>query len=222
MDKQYFLRLDEDIGLNFIERLLPLVSTKKREQIGKFKFDIDKALSLYAEIIVRYSICTVLGIKNTDILFEKNEYGKPHFKDYPELYFNISHTRNAVCVSILDKPTGIDIERIRIADIRIAERFFASNELKYIIASPKPNECFYEVWTKKEAYIKYLGKGLSVPLNSFDVFNEDFECDIITTKLHDYIISICNTSNNCILIDEINLADIKEMATYLHDGLLVL
>jgi 4'-phosphopantetheinyl transferase len=71
-------------------------------------------------------------------------------------------------------------------------RFFTSEEQSYISASPDANIAFYEIWTKKEAYIKYIGKGLAVPLNSFSVFS--INTPMFTHMLRQYIFSVCGKS----------------------------
>lgn len=173
------------------ERLLPLVSKERQKRIAKFRFDIDKKLSLYAELIVRRQAQNCLLIKSEDIYFDQNEYGKLSLLEYPNFHFNISHTRNAVAVAFSDEPIGIDVEKLWEADTQIAHRFFTANEVDYIenVAEEK-NRRFYEIWTKKEAYIKRIGKGLSTPLDSFDVTSEELRSYIITRQIGEYIISL--------------------------------
>src|SRR5207244_11453763 len=68
---------------------------------------------------------------------------------------------------------GIDLEYIRaeVADEPIAERFFASREIAALIGLPAPlrAEGFFNCWTRKEAYIKARGEGLTIPLDAFEV-----------------------------------------------------
>ncbi|MDR2192686.1 MAG: 4'-phosphopantetheinyl transferase superfamily protein, partial [Endomicrobium sp.] len=74
------------------------------------------------------------------------------------------------CV-VSDYPVGIDIELIKIPNLKIEERFFARDEIDYI-NNGKQTQRFYEVWTKKESYIKYESKGLTITLPSFSVFDQ--------------------------------------------------
>lgn len=168
--------------------LMQLVSVAKRDKISKLCFEIDRKLSLYGEILVRRYISKTLGISNSNIIFETNSYGKPYLKGYPDFHFNISHTRNAVAVAFSEFEIGIDIEKIRDVDLRIAKRFFFGAEWEYIVSMEDKNRAFFEVWTKKEAYIKYQGKGLSIPLRSFDVFSDAMPV-FFTAELNGYIIS---------------------------------
>jgi 4'-phosphopantetheinyl transferase len=84
----------------------------------------------------------------------------------------------------------VDIERVHPANLKIAKRFFTKNERDYIEKSENPNKTFYEIWTKKEACIKHNGKGLSVPLNSFDVMEAPLNARFASFEIHNYIISV--------------------------------
>lgn len=154
----------------------------------------DKKLSLYSELIVRNHICHKHKMKNSAIKFDTNHYGKPLLKNYKNFHFNISHTHNAIAVAITDSPVGIDLEKVKEVDLKIAKRFFTEREIDYIICGDNLAKRFFEVWTKKEAYIKYVGKGLSIPLKSFSVL--DIAEKIVTTEKDGYIISVCANNIN--------------------------
>lgn len=207
MNKLYFIEISEMICSNIFMKLLSFVSMEKQEQISRFHYDVDKKLSLYAEILVRTVICESLSIQNNEIVFEKNEYGKPYLTAYPNFHFNLSHTRNAIAIAISNKPIGVDIERIKTADLRVAKRFFTEQEVDYITKlGINVDKHFCEVWTRKEAYIKYIGKGLSVPLNSFDVFIGNTFRHILTIEKNGYIISACSEYDNL----EFNIIELPE------------
>jgi len=172
-------------------KLLSLVSNERQERVKKFRFDIDRKLCLYSELLVRYQACRELGIPNEKIIFERNKNGKPFLLSYPEFQFNISHTRNAIAVAISNSEIGVDIESIKPNDLAIANRFFTLSEQDYITSHDNPDYAFYEVWTKKEAYIKYIGTGLSTPLNSFDVLDNQIKSMFQTFATKTYIISTC-------------------------------
>jgi 4'-phosphopantetheinyl transferase len=137
-----------------------------------------------------------LCIQEKDILFAETEFGKPFLIGYPYLYFNISHTRNALAVAFANCPVGVDIERIREVDMEIAHRFFTQSEFAYISQTNDPDSAFYEIWTKKEAYIKWVGKGLSIPLRSFSVMDEPICHRFIMYRHGEYIISVCSEPNS--------------------------
>ena len=173
-----------------------LISTDKKAKLDNYKSDIDKKLGLYADLLVRAAIHQDLNIENNDIVFGVDSYGKPLLENNRDYRFNISHTHNMIAVAISNNPVGVDVEKIRESDHRIEKRFFAEHELKYIYKSQdNTNERFFEIWTKKEAYIKYTGKGLSVPLYSFDVTDKSLSVHFYTVRYGKYIINICHTQS---------------------------
>lgn len=214
MNILYYLKISDDFYFEHFERLLFSVSVEKRKKIKGFHFNVDKKLSLYSEIIVRYVICRKFNINNSKIVFTRNEYGKPYLKDYINFYFNLSHTRNAIAVAISDKPVGVDIEKVGTAELIIANRFFNESEVAYITKTEIDiDKRFYEVWTKKEAYIKYIGKGLSIPLNSFDTLDNKVSKQIQTFEKDGYIISACSEYQNQMYeIVELSESDIESKA----------
>ncbi len=133
-----------------------------------------------------------LRIPKESITVKKGIHGKPYFDGYREWQFNISHTSEMIAIAMSDKPVGIDIEKIQKQDLRIAERFFTDTEHSYINdadSDADKNKRFLEVWTKKEAYIKFTGEGMSRPINSFCVF--DVLAKNQTVYWDGYILSVC-------------------------------
>ena len=126
----------------------------------------------------------------------KTENGKPYFSDIPYIDFSISHSENlvacSVCISKKQKPViGIDCEAIYKKDpMPLSERFFTKNEIETIASSDDKAKEFTKLWTKKEAYLKLLGKGLSVSLSSFDVGSLPYHFE--TYEIMDNIFTICS------------------------------
>lgn len=134
-----------------------------------------------------------------------DEHGKPFLEKINNLYFSISHTNGMVMCAVADRPVGCDVEIINRYKVdydiniyaqerkRLAQRFYTPVECQYIDASEEAKEVpirFTRIWTRKESYVKYLGLGLSKPLNEFDVFN----CSPIPEVVYEdekYIASIC-------------------------------
>lgn len=119
---------------------------------------------------------------NTDIV--KNEKGKPYFKYISDLFFSISHTDELTVIALSDSEVGIDAEKIRSADLRVIRRFL-KEEADYITERDSDRR-FFEIWTKKEAYLKCKGTGLSGGLDSVNVLELPFK----TMDYEDYVISV--------------------------------
>ncbi len=117
-------------------------------------------------------------------------------------------------------PIGIDIEKITDIDFKMADRYFSKEEYEYINVNERGKlDRFYEIWTFKESYIKVIGKGLSMLLNSFSVINNntmfynDIQYNFHKFDIDDnYKMSVCsvNTSinTNIIYVDEDEFIDI--------------
>lgn len=208
-----FIELNDNAIDKLFFKLLFHVSKENRQRILKCNNDIDKKLGLYAEFFVRHQIRKELIISNQEIVFSKNEYGKPYLTDYPRFQFNIAHTHNAIVIAFSKNEIGIDIEKIKVPEFKIAKRFFTYSENNYILSHKNPEYAFYEIWTKKEAYIKCLGTGLSTPLKSFDVLDQKYSPLLHTFKIKEYLISICcmittNTSPSFIILSEAEMQEL--------------
>lgn len=196
-EQLYFIILDDMIEIAQYEGLIKVLPEEKQNQIRKFHFDIDKKLSLLSDMFVRYLACSLMHVKNSDLIFKKNKYGKPYIEGTMDFHYNISHTRNAIAVGISRKPIGIDVEKIKDYESEISKQFFSKNELQYIMYKEENiSRRFYEIWTKKEAYIKWVGKGLYIPLATFDVLSKKLDCKIDTILTDDYLVSVCTCSEH--------------------------
>lgn len=188
-----YTAINENINREEFERILCLVSEQKQRKVLSYYKDIDRKLSLYSEVVVRLIACKILGIRNNEIKFGKGKFGKPFINNFKSFYFNVSHTQNAISVVFLDTEVGVDIEMVRSDEYNIAKRFFTASEFNYIYNDNIGKEKrFFEIWTKKEAYVKYVGKGLTIPLNSFSVVNGDPDLEFYVTEIDGYIISVCS------------------------------
>lgn len=135
------------------------------------KKDRNSRVSIIGEILIRYLFIKKLNLKNNDINIIKNKYGKPSISNKQNIKYNISHSYNWIICAIDKNAIGIDIEMIRDINFLVAKRFFGKLENAYISSSKISirNESFFRIWTIKESYIKAIGKGLYMRLNSFDI-----------------------------------------------------
>jgi 4'-phosphopantetheinyl transferase len=111
------------------------------------------------------------------LCFEYSEYGRPGLATGSwagDLDFNVSHSGGHALLGFArGRKVGLDIEKIRkdFGTGEIAERFFSEAERSALLDLPQEqkHEAFFRCWTRKEAFIKALGEGLSHPLDQFDV-----------------------------------------------------
>lgn len=143
------------------------------------------------------------------IFIMKDEFGKPYLKDYPAFHFSVSHTKGFIVCGFSDDRIGVDAEVFGRYDPRIVKSYFTPNEQKYLYNDAEEvDKGFIEIWTRKEAYLKWLGKGIEIPPVLFDVLELDH---LLTVWEGNYCISVCgsSTSRRGVTIKEI----------ILHDGL---
>lgn len=150
------------------EALEKLIWEERRERLLRFRGEMDRCRSLAAGLLLE-NMLVERGV--TDLSLGQGEYGKPCLKGSPELFFNLSHSGPfAVCV-LSDAPVGVDTEKPQPYRENVARRFFGKDEVAWIEASPDRDRAFVNIWIKKESYLKYLGSGLSKPMESFSVLS---------------------------------------------------
>jgi len=164
------LELDECFQSSFLKFL----SADEKARAQEFRFAEDSRNFIVARGILRSLIGKYLDINPTEISFQYSKFGKPSIAGNNFLQFNISHSQNIALLAFTNKfNIGVDVEfvnpNIEIKDI--AERFFSTNEIMNLFGLPEKEQAlgFFNCWTRKEAFIKAVGEGLSFPLNNFEV-----------------------------------------------------
>lgn len=152
-----------DDGL--LRALLPTVTAERQTQSARFAHRGDAVRSVCGERLARVLFETRYPGQSADIT--KESFGKPAIRSHPAFHFNVSHSGDWVVCAVADGPVGVDVEQVTQADLRIADRFFAPEEIELLHRVRDQNRAFYRLWTAKESYIKYLGTGLSMPLSCF-------------------------------------------------------
>ncbi len=144
---------------------LQLIRSLKKDKFDKITHPKAQSLSLAGYLLLIYLLKENKIDLNLEIV--TSPLGKPYFKQ-EKIFFNISHSRNIICTALADKEIGIDIQFKKETDfLKIAERFFHKSEIEKIKNSSGSAHLFYELWTAKEAYLKFKGIGLREKLDSF-------------------------------------------------------
>lgn len=92
---------------------------------------------------------------------EKGAYGKPYFKEYKDLYFNISHSGEYACCAVSSVPCGLDIQEVRpLKSKRLTERTMSLQQQKEIWSAEMPEREFCKYWSMKESFLKLTGEGI--------------------------------------------------------------
>ena len=162
---------------------------KKTDNLVDYR---DRVLSVMSEFVLLYYLRTYYGIRVSN--FSESSRGKPYIAGNDLVKFNISHTRNVVSVAISEQNIGIDVEtNLDTTDkqiIQLIDFCFSEKEKRYInFGKFGYNQRFFEVWTRREAYFKCLGCGLSIINNKKDI-SEDFYFK--GRRYKNYVVSVCS------------------------------
>jgi 4'-phosphopantetheinyl transferase len=147
-----------------------LLSTDELERAARFHFERDRTRFVRCRALLRQLVAQAIGRDAKSLAFRYNAYGKPELDD---VHFNVSHSANLAVIAIADAPIGIDVEAIDpAADVlSLARTAFSPDECAALAALPDDERisAFFRGWTRKEAYLKLLGTGFSLPSDSFTV-----------------------------------------------------
>jgi 4'-phosphopantetheinyl transferase len=157
------------------ERLATLLSADERARAARFHFDRHRRHYIVGRASLRRILASYIALLPSQIVFHYGPQGKPELAnndgERSPLSFNLSHSGELALCAIARRPLGVDLEWLREvpdADL-IAARFFTPAEVARQRASADRGAAFLRHWTRKEAVIKAVGVGLSVPLDTFDV-----------------------------------------------------
>jgi len=153
------------------------LSSDEHARAERFLRSEDRISFTLTRGILRCVLSRYIHTTPEKIHFDYTSFGRPCLcasLEEPMLNFNVSHSNRWALFALGKNPkTGVDVEYIRAElDIMgISRRFFSPHETHLIESAPedKRQRLFYEIWVRKEAYVKALGKGLSIPLSRFTV-----------------------------------------------------
>lgn len=151
-----------------------VLSEDERERASRFHFERDRRRFVSGRSTLRRIVAAYLDASPKELAFEYAPQGKPRVAD-AEISFNISHSGGCALFAFASQfEIGVDVEQFdqaRVDNERVAERFFSPIEVATLRAHPEwsRGKAFLRCWTRKEAFIKARGDGLTLPLKDFDV-----------------------------------------------------
>lgn len=165
----------------------------ERQRADRFHFEKDRRHFIAGRGALRAILSRYLGRRAQDVRFAYTNYGKPYLAgegDQPSLRFNLAHSHGLALLAVTHgREIGVDLELIRdnLEGEQLAERFFSPREVDALrtLAPELRREAFFHCWTRKEAYIKAIGKGLSLALDQFDVSLRPGEPAALLATQHD-------------------------------------
>lgn len=140
---------------------LRCVSPQRLAHATRYRHEIDRRLSLAVYMLLCEALRNEYGITEPP-LFDFGPHGKPVLRNHPDIHFNLSHCRRAALCVVSDRPVGCDIEDVP-AELDLDICRYCSNDVEIadILASDNPPLEFFTRWTRKEAYLKRTGEGLT-------------------------------------------------------------
>ena len=184
MIRTYFHQLNEDYLKEHRDQALAVLPPWRIERYERMKFEKNKLEELAAGLLLRHALWDAAGISLLDAGIVKNEYGKPVLNG--DIHFNISHSDGYIAAAVADCPVGIDVETKTDPDLKVTARFYSEEEQEAVRNAEDPQREFRRIWTRKEAYVKCVGTGISGPVEEIPSLPEvSGEYRIITLRDED-------------------------------------
>lgn len=174
-DEVYIWRIPLDEG--DLQRNRALLSQDEVARADRFVRAIDGTRFAEGRAAMRRILAGYVGSSPQQLGFSYSSSGKPELAgrwQSSKIQFNLSHSQSIALLAVSrEREVGIDVEWMnpKTSVMEISERFFSKDEVAALQAFPEEEQslAFFQCWTRKEAFIKALGQGLAIPLDSFDV-----------------------------------------------------
>jgi len=178
-----------DVSALEVADLKKVLSPDEMERAERYRFDQHRNEFILTRAVLRMVLASHTAQSPESLSFDYSAQGKPALKNGPpDLRFNVSHTEGlAVLALVREREIGVDAEKIRAQPDaqKLAKRFFSAREQLFLgkLSGDELQRAFFRCWTRKEAYIKAKGEGLSIPLHAFDVsLEEDQPAALVGTR----------------------------------------
>ena len=174
---------------------LPYLDDKRRSRIRRLRVPLKRAQSVAAGLL----LVKALGKDGVAPDLAYGENGKPYLAEQADTHFSITHSDKWVFLAVADCEIGTDAQMPRRVCPRLAARSTSPEELVWVKKSTEPH--FTRLWTMKEAYLKYTGTGLTVPIRSVtitvpptDGYDEQNECYWSLLTYENVPLSVCSAT----------------------------
>jgi 4'-phosphopantetheinyl transferase len=157
-----------------LSRISSCLNSEELQRAARFRFQCDRDRFLASRGLLRHILASYLNRSPRKIHFGYAAQGKPFLPEYPELRFNLSHAADRMIVGVTrGRELGLDVESLFSETVmnEVRDRVLSYPErlvFERLDASQR-REWFVRLWTRKEAYIKADGRGMSLPLDHIDV-----------------------------------------------------
>ena len=180
----YYFSLSE--SNKYINDYLTYLTSQELEHGRKYRFEISKNRFYLGRIATKLLIKKYSDRPVEKIIILKDENNKPFLKSFTNhnsLHFNLSHAEDAIIIAVSNNEVGVDIEQNRQFKYEILMNdVFTKKEISFIKKNHNPNQAFFLLWTRKEAFLKATGIGLTENLTGFEVLDGENIVDINIIK----------------------------------------
>jgi len=156
----YTLHLPEYIGLK--KDLILILNTEERKRVERYYKDEDQTSFIICRAILKLILAahTASDAKNINLDYDFNK--KPFLASHPWLHFNVSHSEDFALIAVSRSKVGIDVENISnyFDYLSLLPEIFTENEIMFVQNAKNKIYAFYSLWTRKEAFVKGIGKGI--------------------------------------------------------------
>jgi 4'-phosphopantetheinyl transferase len=183
--------VDLDVSADLLERFRHRLSNDELARAARFRSDLDRARYTVGRATLRGVLADRLGCIPSSLRFSYGATGKPMLDGGVPLEFNLAHSGGEAVIALADTAAvGVDIELLQpIADVQsLAREVFSEAERHELESAPDLVAAFLNGWTRKEAYVKALGLGLTAPLTDITV-SLSGKAELLATGLPDQSVS---------------------------------
>lgn len=190
----YLMRIPEQLGFADVEGRMSVLSEERQRKIKRYLGEDSKVLSFCCAFLVRRILERDFHMAQEQICVSWLKGGKPVLVDgngsicQPQISW--SHSRRAVAVAVSREPVGVDLEWIGRYRESIVRKNFSAAERERLEHSDSPEQEFYRLWTRKEAFVKRSGEGMTRYLGDIPTQGDCFESRV----WEQYMVSVCGVA----------------------------
>lgn len=174
-----------------LEEALTRLSPQRREQALRYKHEHGRRQSVAAYLLLCEGLREEYGITEPPV-FGYHDGGKPFIEGRPDIFFNLSHCREAAVCVIAPHPVGIDVESVRQFKEDLARYTMNEHEMEQILISERPDIAFIRLWTMKEALLKMTGEGIRNDLKNLLAEHTDVCFHTIVSPDNRYVYTVAS------------------------------
>lgn len=185
------LYIDEHIYGFDLQAALSDISEQRRAQALRYRHELGQRTCVLAYLLLKRALQTEYGL-SCNPQFEYGPHGKPSLVGYPDIYFSLSHCRQAVACAVGDRPLGVDVESIGRYNEGLVRYTMNDREQAFIEAAPQPDVAFIRLWTMKEALLKLTGEGITDDIKHALDNASSYRFTTVERQQQGYVYTVCS------------------------------